>query len=109
MSPDPFEIQNLHEARAKSIAETIQPISVDELKTIGEQLFPYLDHPWRQQYFQFVSDNANCAFHHATTHDGIEIFYCKDQNRGMWFMPGSAMGPLQEMGLEALQAALAKR
>ncbi len=109
MPSDPFDIQNLDEARSKSIAETIQPISVDELKAIGEQLFPYLDHPWRQQFFQFVSENANCVFHHATTQDGIEIFYCKDQNKGMWFIPGSGMGPLQEKGLQALQAALSKR
>jgi hypothetical protein len=109
MSQDPFDTESLNEARSKSIAKTIEPISVDDLKAIGEQLFPYLDHPWRQQFFQFVSDNANCTFHHATTHDGIEIFYCKDQNKGMWFKPGSGMGPLQDKGLQALQAALAKR
>jgi hypothetical protein len=30
--------------------------------------------------------------------DGVNIVYCRDQDKGMWFLPGSGMGPLQATG-----------
>jgi hypothetical protein len=30
--------------------------------------------------------------------DGVNIVYCRDQDKGMWFLPGSGMGPLQTTG-----------
>ena len=103
MSSEPLNMNTVTEARRKSIAETIQPISLDEMKTLGEQLFPFLDHPWRQEYFLFLQQNPAGRFYHATTNDKIEILYCHDQSRGIWFMPGSGMGPLQEAGLKVME------
>jgi hypothetical protein len=96
-------MEEITEARSKAIAKTIKPISVEELNKIGEGLFPYHDHPWRERFYTFISENAGATIHHATTNDQIHIIYCLAQNKGMWFLPGSGMGPLQPRGLDAMK------
>ncbi len=102
----PSEILNLDsidDARRKSIQSTIHEISIEELKSLGEGLFPYHDHPWRETFFGFIAENTGATFYHATTHDRYHVLYCRDKERGMWFLPGSGMGPLQEKGLKAMK------
>lgn len=99
-----MNLDEITEARRRAIAESIQPISVEELKTLGEGLFPFLDNPWREKFFAFLEENAGATFHHATTHDRVHILYCPSQEKGIWFLPGSGMGPLQAKGLQVLKA-----
>jgi hypothetical protein len=101
-------MDDINEARRKAIAETIHTISQEELKTLGEGLFPYMDHPWRDTYFNFIAENAASTFHHATTDDGVHIIYCGSKGKGMWFVPGSGMGPLQARGLGILKDIVAR-
>ena len=70
---------------------------------LGEGLFPFIDHPWREKFFNFLTENSDAPFHHATTHDGVHIIYCHAKERGIWFLPGSGMGPLQPKGLKILK------
>jgi hypothetical protein len=101
--PDNFNMDDLTNERRKAIAETIKPISIEALKTLGEGLFPSIDHPWRETFFTFVAENSGATFHHATTHDRVHIIYCGAGGKGMWFMPGSGMGPLQAKGLKIMK------
>jgi hypothetical protein len=103
MPSDNLNMEDLTEDRRKAIAESIRTISVEELKSLGEGLFPYLDHPWRKTFFDFLHENAGATFHYATTNDRIHFIYCRAQEKGMWFMPGSGMGPLQPKGLKILK------
>jgi hypothetical protein len=96
-------MEEISNERRKAIAETINTISADELKALGEGLFPFQDHPWREKFFNFVNENSGSVFHHATTHDRVHIIYCRDKDRGMWFLPGSGMGPLQALGLKTMK------
>jgi len=106
--PENLNMDEITGARRKAIAESIHTISVEELKTLGEGLFPYLDHPWRQTFFAFITENANATFHHATTNDRVHIIYCQGQDKGMWFLPGSGMGPLQEKGRKIMKEIIEK-
>jgi hypothetical protein len=102
----PFDTINMEEitkARRKAIAESIRTISTEELKALGEKLFPGVDHPWREKFFGFVTENPGSTFHLATTHDGVQIIYCRDKDKGMWFLPGTGMGPMQPNGLGILK------
>jgi len=102
----PFETVNMEEiteARRKAIAGSIRTISVEELKALGERLFPLMDNPWREKFFGFIAENAAATFHHATTHDGVQIVYCRTEDKGMWFMPGIGMGPMQPKGRAILK------
>jgi hypothetical protein len=103
MSSANLNMDDLTKERSQAIAETIKPIGIEELKALGEGLFPYIDHPWRAKFFDFIAENAGATFHHALTDDRIHIIYCNAQNKGMWFIPGSGMGPLQAKGLKILK------
>jgi hypothetical protein len=102
----PFEDINMDEitdARRKSVAASIRTITPEELKTLGEKIFPMVDHPWRDKFFSFIHENASETFHHATASDGVQFVYCRGKNIGMWFVPGTGMGPVQPQGLAMLK------
>src|SRR5207245_10248107 len=90
-----FDLENLDKERRKAIAKSIRTINVEELKKLGEEIFRYADDPWRETFFRFIAENAGATFHHAITSDGVNILYCRDQDKRKWFLPGIGMGPLQ--------------
>ncbi len=103
MKPENLNMEEITEARRKAIAASIRTIDIEELKAIGEQLFPLVNHPWREKFFDFITENTGATFHYATTHDGVQIVYCRAKNRGIWFKPGIGNGPMQPKGLAILK------
>src|SRR5436190_24398504 len=102
----PFESINMNEiteARRKSIATSIRTITVEELRKLGQKIFPLVDHPWRDKFFGFLSENAGETFHHATDSEGVQFIYCRGKEKGMWFVPGTGMGPVQPLGLDIVK------
>lgn len=102
----PFETVNLEEiteARRKAVAGSIRTISTEELRTLGEQLFPLASDPWREQYFAFLDENPGATFYHGTAHDGVQFVYCSAKDKGIWFKPGVGMGPMQPRGKAILK------
>jgi hypothetical protein len=93
-----FDLENLDKERRKAIAKSVRTISVEELKKIGEEIFPYADDSWREAFFRFIAENAGATFHYAVAGDGVHIVYCRDKDKGMWFLPGTGKGPLQARG-----------
>ena len=98
MAFEKFDLENLDKERRKAIANSIRAISVEELKAIGNEIFRYTDDPWREAFFQFIAENPGATFHHAAMSDGVNIVYCRDKDKGIWFLPGSGLGPLQATG-----------
>ena len=107
MSFEAFDLENLDKQRRKAIAKSIRTINVEELKTLGEEIFPTAGDPWRDTFFQFIAENRGATFHHAATSDGVNIVYCRDQDKGIWFLPGSGMGPLQATGRQIMKEVIA--
>src|SRR5688572_10681455 len=70
MPSDNLNMEELTDERRKAIEKSVHTISVDALRELGNDLFIYLVHPWRQRYFSFIAENADSTFYHATTHDG---------------------------------------
>ena len=66
MEPENLDIASITDARRAAIEQTIKPIGSDELKAIGEKLFPFFDHPWRQTFFQFLEENSASTIYCAT-------------------------------------------
>ena len=97
-----FDLENLDKERRKAIAKSIRTISVEELKALGNEIFRYADDPWREAFFKFIAENPGATFHHAVMSDGVNIVYCRDKDKGIWFLPGSGMGPLQATGRKAM-------
>src|SRR5213595_1894195 len=103
MRYETFDLESLDKERRKAIAKSIRTVNVEELKKLGEEIFRYADDPWRETFFRFIAENAGATFHHAITSDGVNILYCRDQDKGMWFLSGSGMGPLQARGRQIMK------
>jgi hypothetical protein len=56
MEPENLDIESIFAARRKAVEQTVEPIGIDELKSLGEKLFPFLDNPWRNTFFQFLEE-----------------------------------------------------
>ena len=96
MALEKFDLENLDKERRKAIAKSIRTISVEELKAIGEQIFRYADDPWREAFFRFIAENPGATFHHASAGEGVIFVYSHDGDKGLWYLPGSGLGPLSE-------------
>jgi hypothetical protein len=97
-----FDLETLTKERRKAIAKSIRTVDTEELKKIGEEIFRYAEDPWREAFFRFIAENPGATFHHAVTSDNVNIVYCRDKDKGMWFLPGSGMGPLQASGKKVM-------
>lgn len=102
MAFEKFDLEHLDKERRKAIAKSMRTVSVEELKALGEQIFRYADDPWREAFFRFIAENPGATFHHAVMSDGMNIVYCRDKDKGIWFLPGSGLGPLQPTGRQVM-------
>ena len=102
MAFEKFDLENLDKERRKAIAKSIRTISVEELKALGEQIFRFADDPWREAFFRLIAENPGATFHHAVMSDGVNLVYSRDKDKGIWFLPGSGLGPLQAPGRKAM-------
>src|SRR5437764_12771967 len=69
-----FDFEEITKERRESIAKTIRTASADELKKLGDQIFPYVEDPWREAFFGFIAQNPGATFHYAVTSDGGTLF-----------------------------------
>jgi hypothetical protein len=104
-----FNLEELTKERRKAIAQTLRTVSSEELKNIGNEIFKFADDPWRQAFFDFIAQNPGVTFHHAVTSDNVNIVFCRDKDKGMWFLPGSGMGPLQDRGKRIMKEMIQKK
>ena len=109
MKFETINIEEITEARRKAISKSIRTISVEELKALGERLFPTVDNAWRDVFFGFVAENAGATFYHGEAHDGVQVIYCPAKDKGMWFKPGTGMGPMQPKGRGILKEIVERR
>jgi hypothetical protein len=103
MAFETLSMEELTEARRKAIAKSIQTISVEQAKELGEGLFTNATHPWRETFFRFIADNPDASFYHAVTDDRVHVIYCREKEKGIWFIPGSGIGIIQPKALEILR------
>src|SRR6185295_2820093 len=106
MAFERFNFDQLTKERRIAIAKSIRTVTIEELKKLGEELFPFVDDSWRDAFFGFINQNPHSTYHHAVTNDGVHLLYCRDEDRGLWFLPGSGKGPLQERGRTAMRNAI---
>jgi hypothetical protein len=93
--------------RRKAVAKSIRVISVDELKKLGEEIFDSPDRPWRETFLQFIAEHPGTTFHHADAGEGVIFLYSRDGDKGLWYLPGSGLGPLSEAGRRLMKEAIA--
>jgi len=104
MYSENLDIDSTMKARRKALEQSIRTISHGELKSVGEQIFAeHPGHPWKDAFDQFLRENPHGTFYHATTHDKFQLVYCREKEKGFWFLPGGGMGILMEKGVAAMK------
>jgi hypothetical protein len=106
----PFEkfedAEAIDDERRKAIAKSIRIISVEELKKLGEEIFDEPDRPWRQTFVSVVTENSGGTFYHASAGKGVIFLYSRDNDKGLWYLPGSGIGPLSKAGRQLMRKAI---
>ena len=103
MEHENLDIGSIINERRHAVEESIKPISHDELAALQLTLFPDPTHPWAELFRRFVEEHRGNLFYHAVTHDQAQVIYCREQEKGIWFVPGVGVGILQPKALEALR------
>jgi hypothetical protein len=107
----PFEkfedVEAIDNERRKAIAKSIRTISVEELKKLGEEIFDSPDRPWRQTFLSLIAENPGGTFYHASAGEGVIFLYSRDGDKGLWYLPGSGIGPLSDGGRQLMKEAIA--
>jgi hypothetical protein len=102
------DAETIDNERRKAIAKSIRIISVEELKKLGEEIFDEPDRPGRQTFLSVVTENPGATFYHASAGEGVILLYSRDNDKGLWYLPGSGVGPLsveaRQMMKEAIEA-----
>jgi hypothetical protein len=91
------------QARRAAILKTIRPVTRSELRELGEKRLPVVTDPWYTRYFDFINAHPDGTFYLAASSEGAEVIYCKENERGVWFLPGRGMGIIQPKGLQVLK------
>jgi hypothetical protein len=90
----------------KHIAKSIRTISVEELRKLGEEIFDSPHRPWRQTFLSLIAENPGATFYHASAGEGLIFLYIRDKDKGLWYPPGSGVGPLSEAGRQIMKEAI---
>ena len=102
-----FDLETRDKERRKAIAKSIRVISVEELKKLGEEIFDEPDRPWRETFLQFIAEHPGATFYHASAGEGVVFIYSHDGDKGLWYLPGSGIGPLSVAGRQMMKEAIA--
>jgi hypothetical protein len=106
----PFEkfedAETIDNERRKAIAKSIRIISVEELKKLGEEIFDSPDRPWRQTFLSLIAENLGGTFYHASAGGGVIFLYSRDNDKGLWYLRGSGVGPLSVAGRQLMRKAI---
>jgi len=98
----------LLEERRKAIQKSVRPIGVDELTKIArEHDEEFADNPARDELQRLVAEHPHGGFFHAVAQPDVEILYCRDADFGIWVIPGSGIGPLDQTGKHVMKEAIA--
>jgi hypothetical protein len=103
---DKIDIDSITEERRKSVAKSIRAASIEELKKLGDEVFHDLDDPGREVFFRFVAEHSHATIYHAIASDGVNMLYCRDEDKGIWFVSGVGKGILSPTGRQIMKEAI---
>jgi len=102
------DIDSINEERRKAVIKSIRVIDVGELKKLAEEIFSSPDDPWKQTLLKFIAEHPGATFHHADAGEGVVFVYLRDQDQGLWWLPGSGMGILSARARQMMKEAIGK-
>ena len=102
------DIDKIDDDRRNSVMKSIRTINVEEIKKLADEIFDSPDDPWRQTLLGLIAENPGATFYQADAGEGVMVLYCRDIDKGLWYLSGSGMGPLSGRGLQMVKEAIGK-
>lgn len=102
-----IDVENVSEEGRRAIQQSMQSMRVAELRKVVKELSEFEGDPWQQKLVEVVETHPEESFYRAVTQEGAIILYCPGENTGLWFLPGSGMGPLPEAAKRHMKEATA--
>jgi hypothetical protein len=97
------------EERRKHMLGSLRSISIDELRKLAkEHQDEFVDDPWRDKMLRLIEERPQASFYHAVPQENVVVVYCPDEDFGLWILPGSGMGPLDETGKRYMREAITR-
>ena len=86
------DMQDVSEKRRKAIQGSLETMSLVDLQQLVKELSDFEG----KNFVSAIEAHPEASFYRAVTQEGAIILYCPGDNTGVWFLPGSGMGPLPE-------------
>src|SRR5258708_8282743 len=102
------DIDKIDDDRRKNVIKSIRIINVEELNKLAEEIFQSPDDPWKQTLLQLIAENPGATFCHADAGEDVIFLYCREVDKGLWFLTGSGMGPLPAQARQMLKKPIDK-
>jgi hypothetical protein len=100
------DIDKIDDDRRKSVTKSIRTINIEELKKLADEIFHSPDDPWKQTLLQLIAENPGATFYHADAGQGVMFLYCRDVDKGLWYLSRSGMGPLSPRARQMMKEAI---
>ena len=101
------DIKALQKERREAVYQSLREITLEELKKIvNENLSDFEGDPWQANFLRIIAEHPQGSFYHAVTWEGAIVLYCRDEDAGVWVLPGSGMGPLPDDGKRHVKEAI---
>ena len=101
------DMETLSEERRRAVQESLESMTVAELRKLVKELSDFEGDPWREDFVRVIEERPEASFYRAVTQEGAIILYCPGDDTGVWFLPGSGMGPLPEQAKRHMKEAIA--
>ena len=101
------ERQTVSEERRKAIHRSLETKSLVDLQQLVKELSDFEGDPSRENFLSVIEAHPEASFYRAVTQEGAIILYCPGEDTGVWFLPGSGMGPLPEEAKRHMKEAMA--
>ena len=99
--------EELWEERRKGVEESLRPVSIKELAvTLKQHEEEFVGDPWRDEFERLIQEQPHASFYLAIPQKDIVVYYCRDADFGVWVLPGSGSGPLDETGKRLMKEAI---
>jgi hypothetical protein len=101
------DMETLSEERRRALQQSLESMTVAELCNVVKELSDFEGDPWQQKLVGVIEAHPEASFYRAVTQEGAIILYCPGEDTGVWFLPGSGMGPLPEQAKRHMKEAIA--
>jgi len=99
----------LWEERRKRVENSLRVISLEELlMTLRQHEEEFVGNPWRDEFLRLMQERPQPTFYQAIAQDDVMIYYCREADFGVWVVPNSGIGPLDETSKRITKEVIAK-